>query len=228
MSDHERRTPAPLASVLARNDWPVLEALPAVASLFVFAAPALGWWAFAAALAVYATGFVAFERHQATVRARHELATALGRIAELAALAPAGHAVRAPLLAVDVAQRLDLPPALTNQIERAAAMRSVGRVGVEGRDDLTASAAERLAARHSVAIARRAGELARLTPLLGPQAPVRDATARARAVVDLAAAYDEAVAWRGADPATAISELVDAGRADVVHALRVAVAVALD
>lgn len=228
MSDQEQRTRGALAGVLARDDWPVLVALPAVSSLFVFAAPALGWWAFAAALAVYAAGFVAFERHQATIRAQRELAMALGRIAELAALAPAGHTVRAPQLARRVAQRLDLEPTLTDQIELATAMRTVGRVGVEGREDLTASAAERLAARHGAAIVRRGGALARLAPLLGPQAPVRDATARARAVVDLAAAYDEAVAWRGSDPATVIGELADTGRADVVHALRAAVVLAVD
>lgn len=228
MSDHERRTSASLAGLLARDDWPVLVALPAVASLFVFAVPTLGWWAYVAAFGVYGAGFIGFERHRATEAAHRELAVGLGRIAELAALAPAGHTVRAPQLAGEVARRLELRSAVTTSIEHAAAMRSIGRVAVEGRDDLTSSAAERLAARRSAAIVAHAGTLARLAPLLAPEAPVRDTPAQARAAVDLAAAYDEAVAWRGCDPTETIDHLADAGRADVVRALRVAVAAAPD
>lgn len=223
MPEDEPQESATLAGMLARDDWPVLVALPAVASLFVFAVPMLEWWAFAAAIAVYVAGFVGFERYRAALTAQRELAAALGRIAELAALAPEGHAVRASRLAGDLARRLDLNPSLAGATEHAAAIRSVGRVGVEGRDDLTSSAAERLAARHSAAIVRHAGPLAALAPLLGPEPPVRDAPAQARAVVDLVAAYDEAVAWRGHDPETAIGRLAETGRADVVHALRVAV-----
>lgn len=219
MRDHPARV-APLAGILSREDWPVLAALPAVASLFVFAVPALGWWAFAAAGLVYAAGFIGFERVRAARAARRQIVSTLGRITDRAVVVPAGHAQRTRRLAGDLGRGLGLGSAAVATIEDAAQIRSVGLLAVEGREEIDPQIRHRIAARRSLAIVAQAGESARLAPFLAVEPPVGAAVAQWRAVVDLAAVYDEAVTVHGCDPDVAVAHLAESGRADVVDALR--------
>jgi len=209
---------APWAGALAGDDWPVLVGLPAVASLFVFAVPRLGWWALYAALLVYAAGFLAFERTRTTAAAYRQLSDVLARIPELSGVVPAGHSERVAQLAVAMAHRLDVRPADVTAIEQAVRCRDIGQVGVEeGLHAETGGAGG--VARRSAAIVARGGRLAQIAPLIAPETPAAPAVARLRAIVDVAVAYETAVGIAGWDRERAVRSLAESGRAEVVGAL---------
>lgn len=219
MHDEGRIHVAPIADALAREDWPVLVALPVVASVFVFAAPRLGWWAFALAGLVYAAGFVAYERARHTERTYHQLAVALGRLPELSGVVPEGRSERMAELASAVASHLNLSPRDVAAAGSAARCAGLGRVGDDAWPHLRAGFDDRAAARWTAIIVGRAPGLEPLAPLLGPVAPPDPSAARVRSIVDLVAAYDEAVHAGGLDHEAALEKIAETGRGDVVAAI---------
>ncbi len=223
MSEPTTSRVAPLAAALARDDWPVLVGLPAVASLFVFAVPSLGWWALGTSVLVYVAGFISFERARAADETYRQLGVVLGRIPELSEAVPLGHADRTAQLAASMAGLLGSRTAEAAAIEEAARVHAIGRVGLE-EPALPSGLRGRVVGRRTAAIMMRAGSLGRTASLLAPEPPIRAATQRSRAIVDVAAAYDEAVFGAGRRPDEAVRALADAGRADVVDALAQAVA----
>lgn len=215
----ERRHVAPIAETLAREDWPVLVALPVVASVFVFAAPRLGWWAFALAGLVYAAGFVAFDRMRATERTRQQLVVAMGRIPELSGAAAVGRSERLAQLTEAVGAHLDVKPRLLAEATAAARCGDVGRFGYEAWPHLRLGFDDRAAARWSASIVKRIPEMGGIARLIGPIAPAAPDAARVRAIVDLVAAYDDAVHVGGLDTTAALEKVAETGRADIVAAI---------
>ena len=226
MGEFDRGSVAPIADTLARDDWPVLVALPAVASLFVFAAPRFGWWAFALAGLVYVAGFVAFDRTRAAEQVHEELVTTLGRIPEVGGLAVApGRSDRVSGLARRVADELDLKPRSVVEVAAAARCGVVGRLGYDVWPHLRLGYDDRAAARWSAGIVDRAPAVGRIPSIVGPSVPTDSDAAVMRSIVELVSAYDDAVHAGGLDPAAALEKVAETGRADVVAALATADAI---
>lgn len=201
---------APFATMLARDDWPVLVGLPAVAAVFVFAVPTLGWWALAMAVIVYAAGFVAFGRARAAHDARNELATTLGCLPEIEGVVRPGHAARTAQLAEEMACALDLGPEDIAVVEAAARTRSVGWVGRDEPPNTRLGYDHRAAARWAGAIVARVGGFERVEAVVAPATSGEpDRIGIMRAIVETAASYDDATEGMGMGPEDAVTLLED-------------------
>ena len=192
---------APFATLLARDDWPVMVGLPAIAAAFVFAGPVLGWWAAVIAVVVYAAGFIAFGRSRRAHDTYDELITALGRIPEIEGPVPAGHGARTADLAVAIGYHLGLAPPDLALLDAAARCR---RVGAVGRDRARPGFDDHAEARWSRDIVGAAPRLEGVAALVGP-----DGGGKMRVALDVAVAYDEATTHLQMAPADAIVFVAD-------------------
>lgn len=220
--DPQRMVSAPFATLLARDDWPVLVGLPALAAVFMFAGPGLGWWAAAVAVVVYSAGFVAFGRSRAAHDTYDELITVLGRLPEIEGLVDDGHAERTAALAVTIGRSLGQSPSDLALLDAAARCRSVGAVGRDEPPHARPGFDDRAQARWSRDIVAAAPRLVAVAELVGPVegGPLRP-------VLDIAAAYDDATVRLSMTPGDALVWVGNAWSAqpEVVAALAAAIPV---
>ncbi len=177
----------PFATLMARDDWPVIVGLPALAAVFVFAVPRLGWWAALVAVVVYAAGFMAFTRSTTAHTTYAELVTALGRLPELDGSVAAGRAERTAQLVVQLGRELNLTGTDVALLEAAARCRHVGRVGRDEAPHVRRGFDDEAAARWSRDIVASSPRLEAVAELVGP-----DASGELRAILDVADAYEAA------------------------------------
>ncbi|HSF85338.1 MAG TPA: hypothetical protein VLG28_06725 [Acidimicrobiia bacterium] len=192
----ERR--APFASMLGRDEWPALIALPALCSVIVLAVPLVGWWALALAVGVYAMGFRSFVVARSADATYSQLVTSLGRIAELNGAVPAGHVVRAADLALLMGERLELSEYQLATLCAAAHVRTAGLVGREDPPHYRPGFGHRSVVRWTQAIVGADGRLGEVAELVDG-----DESGVLGDVIATAATYDEAVHGMGMTPAAA-------------------------
>ncbi len=216
------KTPPPATTPPGQRDiWPILMGLPSLIVLMLYAAPGIGWWAVAVPVLVYAAGFLAYRNLASTDRTRSETVAVLARLPEIEGLIERGTAVRRSELARAVATRLGLAPGEVALVTTAARCRDVGLGGA------TSDAGDRpgfdtaAVARWSGEVVGRIGGLEDVAGLVGdpaePRPPRLDAL---RTVVEVVAAYDEAVEQNGLTPEGAIAHLNDAHDESAIPALR--------
>jgi hypothetical protein len=210
---------SPFATLMARDDWPVIVGLPALAAVFVFAVPRLGWWAALLAVVVYAAGFLAFGRSKTASDTYTELVVALGRLPEIDGSVSAGLGERTSQLAGRMGQELNLSPADVALLEAAARCRHVGRVGRDAAPFVRQGFDDDAAARWSRDIVAASPRLAAVAGVLDP-----DATGELPAIVDAAAAYVEARSVSSSDEALRVVGDAWAQHPEIIAALSSAVA----
>jgi hypothetical protein len=210
---------APFATLLARDDWPVMLGLPAIGAVFVFATPWLGWWAVVTAALVYTAGFVAFSRARDAHDTNLQLIRGLERLPELAGAVPTGAARATSHLAVQIGEELGVSGADLVMIDAISSCRDVGAVGYDELPHVRPGFDARAVARWSREVVSASARLDPVASSIGPDAG--DDLVR---IVDLAAScLDERRA--GASRERAIRTAVerhDAGN-DLEAAIRDAV-----
>ena len=204
-----RHLVAPWLAVQTHRDWWLALGVPAVALVVALMWPHIGWWSLGVALAVYGCGYLAYERYQAARALTSEMATTLGRLAELGAASTPGHSERSSTVAVAVGRRLGLDDPALGTVGHAARAVHVGRVGLDRPAHPRAGFDPITVAEWSAAILRRAPGLAGAADAVAPVSPDPDdvVLGSVRSVVHVAAAYDEAASGSGlpADEALAMA-----------------------
>ncbi len=204
------------------QEWIVLFAIPVAVGLIAVASPLPGWWDFLVGAMVVAMAHRALESHRCADRTSRQLVETLGTLPDLAGHAPtmASGAVR---LAGHLADDLGLSRTERNMVTTAASCGQAGRVGLGDPAHPRPGFGDKEVARWSSAMLRCAPTLAPAAELVGapltgrrPEPAVSggragsdrpDRSVHLRALVDVAAAFEQATTRMAMSPEDAVAVL---------------------